>query len=291
MPALRAVLFVPGDRPDRIPRAAASGADCAIIDLEDAVALSAKERARAGAVSGISAVPRTGCPLGVRVNALATGLLPDDVAALGSVWPLLSFIVLPMVPDPVTVRTVAGILADADEQAGAGAPGPRLIPLVETAQGVLAAAAIASAHPRVHTLAFGPADLSCELGVTPTAEGTELLHARSQLVLAAAAAGREAPLDGPWLDISDLDGLRRSAAAARDLGFSGKQVIHPAQVAAVLEAFSVSDDELAWASAVDAAFTAAQARGVASIKLPDGTFVDYPVACRARTLLARAKPF
>ena len=267
----------------------ASGADCTIVDLEDAVAVSAKERARAGAVSGISAAPKTGCLLGVRVNALATGLLPHDVTALGPVWPMLSFIMLPMVPDPDTVRTVAGVLADADEQAGTSPRGPRLIPLVETARGVLAAAAIASADPRVRTLAFGPADLSCELGVTPTAEGTELLYARSQVVLAAAAAGCEAPLDGPWLDIGDLDGLRRSAAAARDLGFAGKQVIHPGQIGPVLKMFSVSDDELAWASAVDAAFAAAQARGVASIRLPDGTFVDYPVARRARALLARAR--
>jgi HpcH/HpaI aldolase/citrate lyase family len=102
-------------------------------DDDMSVALSAKERARAGAVSGISAAPRTGCLLGVRVNALATGLLPDDVAALGPVWPLLSFVVLPMVPDAATVCTVAAVLAGADVQAGAGAPGPRLIPLVETA--------------------------------------------------------------------------------------------------------------------------------------------------------------
>ncbi|MQA98250.1 MAG: CoA ester lyase [Streptosporangiales bacterium] len=282
-------LFVPGDRPDRIVKAVGGEADRAIVDLEDAVAASAKERARETAAQGILAAPRDGARVGVRVNAVATGLFEDDIAALIPVWPLLDAVVLPMVPDALTVRRAALSMARADTAAGTRRAGPRLIPQIETAQGVLAAHDVAAAHPRVLTLAFGPADLSNELGVTPSAEGVELLHARSRLILAAAAARRTAPVDGPWLNLDDLDGLRRSTEEARRLGFSGKQVIHPKQIATVHEVFAVSASELAWARTVDEAFTEAERRGVSSIRLPDGTFVDYPVAHRARTLLARAR--
>jgi citrate lyase subunit beta/citryl-CoA lyase len=138
-------------------------------------------------------------------------------------------------------------------------------------------------------LSFGPADLSRELGITPTSDGDEFLFARSQLVLAAAAANCPPPVDGPYLDLDDDDGLIRSARQARRLGFSGKQVIHPSQIATVARAFAASAAEIDWARTVDAAFTAAEAQGVSSIRLPDGTFVDYPVAQRARAILAGAR--
>jgi citrate lyase subunit beta / citryl-CoA lyase len=287
MTAIRTMLFVPGDRPDRIVKAVASDADCTMVDLEDAVAASAKDHGRAGAANGIAAAARDRGRIGVRVNALASGLLGDDLIALTPIWPLLNFVMLPMVPDADTVREVAALLARVDKNAAVDV-GPRLIPLIETAQGVLAAPAIAAAQPRLFTLAFGPADLSNQLGITLTPAGTELLHARSQLVLAAAAAGLVPPIDGPWLDLRDTTGLRRSATAARDLGFSGKQVLHPSQIGPVRDAFAVTPDQLAWARAVDRAFADAESQGVSSIQLPDGTFVDYPVARRARALLDRS---
>jgi citrate lyase subunit beta/citryl-CoA lyase len=277
---LRTFLFVPGDRPDRIPKALASAADCVIVDLEDSVALSQKAEARHSAVAAL--VQHAGSARGrlaVRVNGVASGLMSEDVAGLAGIWRHLDFIVLPMA-DVAAVRELARLTPD----------GPRIIPLVETAEGVLGAGAIATADPRVERLAFGPADLSAQLGITLTAEGEELMLARSQLVLASAAGGLAPPVDGPWLDLQDEAGLRTSTERARRLGFGAKQVLHPRQIAPVAEILAPTAEQLAWARAVDAAFTEAERRGVASIQLADGTFVDYPVARRARVLLGRAGP-
>ena len=284
---LRTLLFVPGDRPDRIVKAVASGADGVAIDLEDAVAAARKDDARAATRSALQELPDEVLPmLSVRINAVDSGLADDDVAALEPVLHRLALVIVPMSADPDGIRCAADLLERSERKAGIDVGRTGIVPLVETAAGILAAPAIAASHERVHTLAFGPADLSRELGITPTADGDEFLHARSQLVLAAAAAHRPPPIDGPHLDLADAEGLARSARRARALGFGGKQVIHPAQIAVVTDAFSATQAEVDWARAVDAAFTAAEADGVSSIRLPDGTFVDYPIARRARAILA-----
>lgn len=286
LPVLRTLLFVPGDRPDRIAKAIGSSADGVAIDLEDAVALSRKDAARTLTVGALRDVPADGSPvICVRINAIDSGFADDDVVALESVLDRIDLIIVPMSANADAVRHTAELLTQAERWIGArGRTG--IIPLIETAEGVFDARAIAAADARVHTLAFGPADLSRELGVTPTADGDEFLFARSQLVLAAAAAHRPPPIDGPYLDLGDDAGLGRSARRARALGFSGKQVIHPGQIDTVAAAFAATAAEIDWARAVDAAFTAAEADGVSSIRLTDGTFVDYPIARRARAILA-----
>ncbi|ABK70590.1 HpcH/HpaI aldolase/citrate lyase family protein [Mycolicibacterium smegmatis] len=290
LPLLRTLLFVPGDRPDRIAKAAASAAAGVAVDLEDAVAVSRKDAARDAAVTALSALPTAGVPvLCVRINAVDSGFAEDDLTALEPVLHRLDLVMVPMSAEPDRIRRVSELLTRAERSAGADDGRIGIIPLVETAAGILNAPSLASADARVHTLSFGPADLSRELGITPTSDGDEFLFARSQLVLAAAAANCPAPVDGPYLDLDDDDGLIRSARHARKLGFGGKQVIHPSQIASVAGAFVTSDAEIDWARAVDAAFSAAEAEGVSSIRLADGTFVDYPVAQRARAILAGAR--
>jgi citrate lyase subunit beta/citryl-CoA lyase len=286
---LRTLLFVPGDRPDRIAKAIGSPADGVAVDLEDAVALSRKDAARAGAVGAMTELPSGRVPVVcVRINAVDSGLAEEDVAALESVLHRIDLVIVPMSAEPDGIRRVAGLLERAERSAGTeGRTG--IVPLIETSTGILAAPAIAASDSRVHTLAFGPADLSRELGITPTAEGDEFLFARSQLVLAAAAAHCPPPIDGPWLDLGDDRGLLESARRARALGFGGKQVIHPSQIDRVAGAFTASAAEIDWARAVDVAFTAAEAEGVSSIRLSDGTFVDYPIARRARAILASVR--
>ncbi|MGV9798201.1 HpcH/HpaI aldolase/citrate lyase family protein [Mycobacterium sp. NPDC003449] len=288
LPALRTVLFVPGDRPDRIAKAAAGTAVGVAIDLEDAVAVARKEAAREAVAGALPALPDAAPVICVRINAIDSGLAEDDLAALDPALHRIDLIILPMSAEPDGVRRAADLLTRAERAAGIEAGRIGIVPLVETAAGVLDAAAIAAADTRVHTLAFGPADLSRELGITPTADGDEFLFARSQLVLAAAAAHCPPPVDGPYLVLNDDDGLARSAGRARQLGFGGKQVIHPSQIPVVAGAFAASPAEIDWARTVDAAFTAAEAEGVSSIRLPDGTFVDYPVVRRARAILAEA---
>jgi citrate lyase subunit beta/citryl-CoA lyase len=286
---LRTLLYVPGDRPDRIEKAFGAAPHGVIVDLEDSVAASRKQEARDSTARALRARPGPGRVLAVRINAADTGLAEDDVDALEPVLRGIDLIVVPM-SSVAGVRHVAALLGRAEARAGLPPGQVRVIPLVETAAGICDARSIAEADDRIHTLAFGPADLARELGVTPTADGTELLFARSQLVLAAAAAGRHRPIDGPHLDLDDTDGLVRSAALARRLGFGGKQVIHPRQIEAVAAAFTPSANELDWARRVDRAFGEAEAAGVSSIRLDDGTFVDQPIARRARALLDAEKP-
>lgn len=282
---IRTVLFVPGDRGDRIPKAATAGADAVAIDLEDAVARGRKHVARATAAEALAALPDTSVLLWVRVNGVTSGLLADDMSVLIPVLARLDAIVLPMVDSPRHVEALAALLDEAEQSAGDVAGRVGIVPLIETAAGVLSAAAIAASSARVRTLTLGPADLSQQIGVTLTPQGSELLAVRSQLVLAAAAAGLPAPIDGPWLGLDDEEGLRTATRAAKALGFAGKQVLHPKQLDVVRAVFAPTIEEMDWAHRVDDAFTAAEAQGVSSIRLDDGTFVDYPVALRARAIL------
>jgi citrate lyase subunit beta/citryl-CoA lyase len=287
----RAMLFVPGDRPDRIVKAFGTAADAVAVDFEDAVADAHKETARtrtAEVLEGLS--ERPGPAVYVRVNALGH---PESQADLDTVSRLcgrgrVDGVILPKAESAAQIEEADRALSAAGGAAEAEG-GPALVPIVETARGVLAAAALASAAPRVRALMFGTLDLAHELGVEPSVEGHELLHARSQVVLASRAAGLAGPLDGPYQALDDEEGLVRSSAAARRLGFTGRVVLHPRQVGPVREAFAPAPHELDRAREVLAAYEAAQDRGAGALRLADGTFVDRPVVARAVALLGAAQ--
>lgn len=285
---IRTLLFVPGDRPSRIATACASPADAVAVDLEDAVAASAKVAARGTATAAITAAaPRAG--LFLRVNPLGGPWAGGDLAAVFPVLPRLAGLIVPKAEDPDALRTLDRDLTAAERAAGLPAGRTALLPIVESAAGVLAAPALARC-PRVATLVLGTLDLAADLGVSPTVQGRELLHARSHAVLATAAAGLPGPLDGPHPDLDDDAGLVRSSVAARELGFTGRVVLHPRQLDAVRVAFSRGDAELAWARRVLAAHERARADGVGAVRLDDGTFVDRPVVLRAAALLGTEDP-
>jgi citrate lyase subunit beta / citryl-CoA lyase len=275
-------LFVPGDRPERVHKAIGLGVDAVIIDFEDAVAPAQKATARRLTAELLQEL-RPDCSIAVRVNGLENADdLAADVEALRSCWGIVEAVMLPKADSPDQVRQLEDLLVAAGSEAS-------ILPLVETARGIEDAVRIADASPRVATLVLGPADLSAELGVVPTAEGLELLMARSRLVLACAAAGRARPIDGPWLVLNDDAGLAESARQARLLGFGGKASIHPQQVAAIREAFAPSAEDVAWARDVLDAFEESLAAGVGAVKLADGTSIDAPVADRARSILRSSK--
>lgn len=278
---LRTVLFVPGNDRRKLDKAFGLAASAVVLDLEDAVASSEKVAARAIVRESVLALPDDAMPVGVRINSLESGLADADLDALAEALPRISLIALPMVESADDVRHVAARLGDLGSHID-------LLAITETARGILAAREIAASSPRLRTLLFGPADLARELGVELTADGFEHLHARSAVVLAARAAGKEGPIDGPYLKLADDDGCALSASWSRRLGFQGKLVLHPRQLPIVTAAFAPSERELAWAREVDRAFREAEAAGVSSIQLADGTFVDYPVAGRARDLLKDA---
>ncbi len=284
---LRTVLFAPGNDLRKAGKALTAGASAACLDLEDAVAPAEKAAAR-GAVAELLAGHEGPGQVAVRVNGAATGLLEDDLEALGPVLARIDLLVLPMVVGADEVRHVAGRLDALERDAGLQPGRVRLLPTAETAAGVLAAPAVAAADPRVRTLILGPADLAHDLGVELTAAGDELRYARSAVVIAARAAGLEAPVDGPHVNVADDDGCRIGAQWARRLGFQGKLVIHPRQIPLVQEAFAADPELVAQARAIVDAYEEALRRGVASIRLDDGSFVDEPVAARARAVLAEA---
>jgi citrate lyase subunit beta/citryl-CoA lyase len=279
----RSYLFVPGDREARLAKAPSLGADAVIMDLEDAVAMGEKEAARDRVRRFLAAGSRV--PLFVRVNALGTPWHEDDVR--GVVGPGLSGIVLPKAESAEGVVEVDRRVGRAEEAAGLEAGTVELVVLVETAAGILHAAEIAAATPRVTSVAFGAYDLARDLDLRLTPGGEELLVPRVAVVLAARAAGRT-PVDTVFADIGDSDGLERECRRARDLGFAAKLCIHPGQVAAIHRHFSPSPAELEEARRVVEAFERAEAEGRAAITV-DGRLVDYPIALQQRALLERGR--
>lgn len=273
-PALTALLFTPGNQPERFARAAASGADGIIIDWEDAVPEPEKDRVRAEVLSILERGGGVGVPpfaTSIRINALRTGHGRADLDALRSSPFRPDLVVLPKVESAAEVLAAAERLAE----------GVALLALIETVLGVRHVVEIAAASPRLVALAFGGFDLSAETGGEPVWEA--LLAPRTQVVHACAAAGLLA-LDQPWLELADLAGLGEECARARALGFTGKLAIHPRQCAVIRAAFQPPAADLARARRIVAACAAAGGRVVTV----DGRMIDPPLATAARRLLRRA---
>ncbi|MFC0506916.1 HpcH/HpaI aldolase/citrate lyase family protein [Micromonospora costi] len=257
-------LYVPGDRPDRFAKAVASGADAVILDLEDAVVAGRKAYAR-DAVADFLAQEHA-VPVQVRVNEL-TG--PDVAADLAAVTdrPGLAGLRLPKVESAATVASLAG---------RAEVP---LHPLVESALGLEAAYAIATAHPAVASIGLGEADLRSDLGVSDE-EG--LAWARGRVVVAARAAGLAPPAMSVYADVADADGLAASCQRGRRLGFLGRAAIHPRQLPVIVEAFRPAEREVARAAELLAAVADAERRDSGTVVLPDGRFADRAMVAAAR---------
>jgi citrate lyase subunit beta/citryl-CoA lyase len=247
--------------------------DVALLDLEDGVPPAERRSARELVAKTLDR-KRTSRPrLFVRISRAGTEDHDRDLAAISEHPP--DGVLLSKVEHAEEVADVVRAL-----------PEVPLIAAIESARGVLAAPAIASASPAyLLALAFGAEDFANDLGLPAAldAGAREMVHARSSIVIAAAAAGVDA-IDGVWPDVRDLDGLRRDAELARRLGFRGKSLIHPSHVAVVNEVFAPSADELAWARRVVAAAEAAERDGRAAIAV-DGRLVDPPIVARARRTL------
>ncbi len=278
----RSWLLVPALRAERmLPRAYESGADIVVLDLE--AATPPTERAEARRV--MRRLGR-GSPAGqlmfVRVNDDGSADVGDDEAAAVEIGA--DGVVLPHVQSPDAVSATAARLTALESRAGR--PPMAIVPMLETARGLFAALAIASAHERVAAVALGGEDLAADLGATRTAVGVELSLARGLLVMAAAAAG-VASVDTPWLDLDDPAGAGREAAAVAALGITGKFVIHPAQVEPVNMAFQPTEDDVIRAHGVVAAYEAGLAAGT-GIAVFEGRMIDEPIARNARRTLRRS---
>lgn len=281
-PLLRSYLFAPGSDEHKMHKALSSEADAVVFDLEDAVAPADKAAAREavgrliGDFRGESA-----SEIHVRVNRRVDGYDPTELSAV--LRPGLAALRLPKCESVSEVRAVEAILDDLEPERGIEGGTVRLYPTIESAGGVLAATEIAAAGRRVTALVFGSADFAASIGVSdPPFEAT--LLARSTLVLASAAAGVGPPVDGAFLDVTDLDGLRAHSHRVRGLGFKGKSAIHPRQLSVLHEVFTPSIDELEHALRVIAATEGGKTTGVV-----DSGFIDPPVIAQARAVVALAR--
>lgn len=271
LPPIRTLLFAPGSDERKLGRAAESIADAIVADLEDAVTPDKKSAARALVVE-LFGTPRDAGPARfVRINAMSSSYGDDDLSALATLE--LDGIIVPK----ATPEAIAWL----------GEGETPVIAVIETAAGLRAAFETASC-PRVQALQLGGADLGAELGLTPRADGQEILFARSQLVVDAAAAGIRAPIDVVHLDVHNAEALERECVLARSIGMRGKACIHPAQLEIVNRAFQPTDSEVAWAKEIIDAFEAASAHGRGAL-LVRGELVDLPLVTRAHTIIAEAQ--
>jgi citrate lyase beta subunit len=266
----RTLLFAPGNRPEVHAKALASGADVVCLDLEDAVPPHAKEEARRLSVPFLSDAP--GPERVVRINSVRCAEGLRDLLAIVDARPKAGVIFLPKVATPQEVLLVEEILAEASLPLS-------IAVLIESLQGLENVAAILSATSRIAFAMFGGADLSAELGVEIAHE--PLLYARSRIVHAARLAGVDI-FDVPSLNFRDLDAVGAEALAAKKLGFSGKGLIHPSNVATVAAIFSPRHDEVARAEAIIAAY-AASPNGLAVV---EGKLIEKPVVRAMQRVLA-----
>ncbi len=258
---VRAPLFVPGDRPDRFAKAAASETDAVILDLEDAVAPEAKTIARAKLDCAF-----TRKPVLVRINACGTPWHCADLAAVRALP--VSGVILPKAEDPTEIEAVCRQLNDQVP----------VLALIETALGLAQVRRIA-ALPGVPRLIFGSIDFCADMGCAHARD--ILLPVRSELVLASRLAGKPGPIDGVTSRLDELLETRSDAEHARAIGMRGKLCIHPRQVPEVLRGFAPTADEIEWAQRVLCSGTGAVAL--------NGAMVDEPVRIRARHILEAAQ--
>ena len=279
MKAMRSWLFVPGHRQRMIDKAFGLSSDIVIFDLEDGVPSADKDDARRMVAAALCSAPAGSTPF-VRVHAAGSPELRADLLALSGAG--LQGLVLPKVQGPDDVLEMHGWLNGYETRAALPSVSVRLLATIESAGGLVQAPAIATASPRLAGLMFGAEDFALDMGLFSHPGQGLFDYARSALAVAA-ASGRIAAIDKVFTDIRDSDGLALEARRARDLGFSGKAVIHPDQVGAVNEIFSPTPDEVTRARRIVSAFDC-HTEGAAAV---DGRMVDRPVLEQARRILDR----
>ena len=270
----RNLLFVPGTRPDRFPKALAVGPDMVTVDLEDAVIPSLKDQARAQALPLFGASGADGIERVVRINGLRTPFGLKDLLAIVEHPTPPDAIMLPKVELADEVRIVAALLRRAARPVG-------LHVIIESNAGLEQALVIAGACGSIRSLLFGAVDMAAELGAAMDFDS--MLYARSRVVHAAASHGLDA-IDVPYLDLDDDAGLREECRRVQALGFTGKAAIHPKQLGPINATFTPGPERIAYARKVIAAFEASPD----GLVVVDGRLIEIPVVRIAERTLAIA---
>ena len=282
MRIMRSWMFVPGHQQWMIDKAYGLKLDVAMFDIEDGVPPGEKDTARAMMTETL-ARPSTGMLRFVRVHPAGTAAIEADLPAV--IQPGLNGLTLTKVHCPEDVLRVSAILDEQEGRVGLQRGSVQLLATIESARGLVQAAAIAAASPRLVGLMFGAEDFAMDLGMFNVRQGEarDFLYARSALVVAAASEGLQA-IDRVYVDFRNPAGLEQDTRFARDLGFTGKALIHPAQIEVVEKVFRPTDAEAEYARRVVEAFETAEADSAGAVAV-DGQMVDLPVVERARRAL------
>ena len=283
----RALLYVPGSDYHKIEKAAALGADCVVLDLEDGVSENRKNEARQLVATALQDLDFGRSEKLVRVNGYPSGRTDEDLAAVLAAGP--DGILLPKVNDASLIRRADETMEQVEATFGWQVGGIALLAIVESALGMVNLEDIcrlSKSLPRLQGLVFGAEDFIADMSATRTPEALELLYARSRLVMYATAFGLQA-IDLVTVNYKELDILERETRRGVQLGYSGKQVIHPLQVEPVQQAFIPTEKEIAYATQIleQAQLFAQEGKGAFTL---DGQMVDEPVIKRAQSVLARA---
>ena len=284
MRARRALLYMPGDDLHKIRKASTLGVDCICMDMEDGVAVNRKITARETIIKALQIVDFGRSERLVRINPVGSGMEADELNAVLPAHP--DGIVIPKVEYGEQITWVSSQIAVVEDGAGWVKGGIILIAIVETALGILNLRDIASADPRLSALIFGAEDLAGDIGAQRSPEAWEVFYARSALVTHAAAFNLQS-IDMVKIDFKDTTGLILESKQGAQMGYTGKQIIHPNQVKPVQEAFTPDDEAIAKALHIMEAFAAHQQAGMGAFAL-DGKMIDAPIVKAAERIVARA---
>lgn len=284
LPTWRSLLFVPTIAERFVAKAHTRGADVIILDLEDSIAPTEKEAARAALPGAAAQVGQAGAEVCVRINRPLELAVPDIAAA---VMPAVTALMVPKVMGPEHVKLLSEVVMAREQALGLPPGHTRFIAVVETPQALPHLAAIAGADPRIVALGLGAEDLSTELEAVP---GADLLYHFGMMVVAAARGAGILPFGsvGAFADFKDLEGYRESLRRSRRLGFACTACIHPLHVPIINEEYGPSPEEVDRARRLIATFEEGLAKGLGAVAF-EGAMIDLPVVERARRLLARAR--
>jgi citrate lyase subunit beta/citryl-CoA lyase len=281
----RSMLFVPANHPGMMFQAPVFKPDCIIFDLEDAIPLREKDSARDLLVEAIRTIDFGNCEIFARINPLYTPSGEADVRYLAAAG--LKNFRLPMTESPKDIQELDELLTELEKAHRFESGSLKILGAIETAKGVLNAPSIAVASGRLVGISFGAEDFTRSMTTERSKSGEELFWARSHIVIAAMAAGIDA-IDTVFADLDDEDAFIREVKMAKQLGFSGKSLIHPRQIQTVHTLFSPGVEEIRQAARIIAAMEDAEERG-AGVIVVDGKMVDEPVLVRARRIMDLAK--
>jgi citrate lyase subunit beta-like protein len=285
MHSRRALLYMPGDDRRKIEKATTLGVDSICMDMEDGVALNKKAEARAVIAQAMKDLDFGTSERCIRINSIGSGMEKYDLAAALTASP--DTIVVPKIETAEQVKWVSDHIETHELASHKNIGTVRLLVGVETAKGILNLKEIAEADKRLEAIIFGGEDYAASVGAVRTKAATELLYARQATVTACAANDLQA-IDIVFIDFKDPDGLRVEAEQGSGFGFSGKQIIHPNQVAVVQEAFTPSDSAIDYAKRIVESFESSQKEGKGAYAL-DGKMIDMPLLKNAQKVLDRAK--